>query len=908
MLPPNDPLLPAQSQFGRIGDILGVWQDTTGRGVRVGVYDDGVEASHPDLAANYDPSLHFARDGVTFAPGPLSSADWHGTAVAGVIAAAGDNGLGGSGVAPGASLTSVKYLGAVQAAPFDVWLDALRWGAAFDVVNASWGRTPDFSAPLSPRPGSGTHLELQALAEIAARGRGGLGTVFVKSAGNEAMNAQGDGFNTARHLVLVGATDEDGRAAAYSNWSASLLVAAPGTALTTDPTGPAGAADGEEVVGIGTSFAAPIVSGVVALMLEANPRLGWRDVKNILAASASHTGSAPGAAAEGFERDAWFANGASSWNGGGATYSLSYGYGMVDAFAAVRMAEAWHLLHGAAQTSANEQAVTAAMSGTRSIPALGTREVALAVTGNIAIEHIEVSLSITHSWASDLIVSLVSPGGVAFPLMLRDGARSLMDTGWSWTFGLEAARGLTSAGTWTLRIQDVEPEAAGTLTALSLRFLGAEPEAWRVHHVTEDFPDLVAWQPGRATLTPTSAADRLNLSALHGDVSVSLDQGGALSVDGAQWATLAGRFAQAVFGDGDDIVHGHDFGVVLHGMRGNDVLFGGAGNDLLSGGPGNDTLFGGAGNDHLVTSGGNNLLDGGEGFDVAVMNALRRQGALQATAEGFTFSMSRGTDTLVSIEAMAFLDGVLLFDADAFAAQVARLYQAALGRLPDPFGICFWTEALTSGRVTLPSMASGFLGSAEFGTRFPALDDSDFVTLLYANVLGRAPDPGGFAFHTGRLADGLSRERVLLDFSESPENRERTAGLLDDGLWVPSRDALTVLRTYATILDRLPDEGGLAYWIGQLATGSASYATIAGGFMASPEFQTRYGTLSDQAFVELLYLNALDRPADPGGLAFYTSRLDSGAFSRADVVAAFAFAPEMEVRLSPFAVDGLLFA
>jgi subtilisin-like proprotein convertase family protein len=899
MLPPNDPLFAAQDHFPLIGDVLRVWQDHTGRGVRVAVYDDGIERTHADLAANYDASLHFVRSGVTYAPDPLTASDWHGTAVAGVIGAVANNGVGGSGIAPGVALTSVNFLDVIQPEPFAVWLDAYRWGANFDVVNASFGRLPDFRTSLAPQPGTGVYQELLALADIAAQGRGGLGTIVVKSAGNDAMNAQGDGAATSRHLVLVGATDGQGNAAAYSNWSGNLLVTAPGTTLTTDRTGTAGATNGDMVTAAGTSFSAPIVSGVVALMLEANPGLGWRDVKNILAASASQTGSAPGAPAQGFERDAWFSNGGGLWNGGGATFSLAYGYGMVDAYAAVRMAEAWHLLHAAPQTSANEQSATATMSGTRSIPALGTREVPLTVTGNVAIEHIQVSLSIRHGWAPDLVLSLVSPDGVAFPLMLQDGAPSLMTDGWSWTLLVEGARGLTSAGTWTLRIDDVVEQDGGTLTALTLRFLGAAPEAGRVHHLTEDFPELLAWQPGRATLSPGSAEDRLNLSALRGDVSLSLAAGGTLSVDGAAWATLDGRFAQAVLGDGNDVVRGHDFGVVLHGMRGN---------DLLVGGLGDDALYGGAGKDILVSAGGNNLLDGGAGFDLALMNALRRQGTLEATDEGFTFAKSWGTDTLVSIEAMAFLDGMLLFDADAMAAKVARLYQAALGRLPDPFGISFWTDALSSGGFTLSWMASGFLRSAEFATRFPALDDGGFVTLLYANVLGRDPDAGGFAFHTGRLADGAAREAVLLDFSESAENRDRTAGLLEDGLWVPSRDALTVLRTYATVLDRLPDTGGLAYWIGQLRTGAADYDSMAGGFMGSPEFQSRYGALSNQDFVELLYLNALGRPGKAGGIGFFTERLDSGASTRADVVAAFAFAPEMDARLSPYAADGIAFA
>ncbi|QLQ17487.1 MAG: S8 family serine peptidase [Exiguobacterium profundum] len=143
--------------------------------------------------------------------------------------------------------------------------------------------------------------------------------------------------------------------------------------MTTDRTGNSGynATGDSDPLGVdytstfgGTSAATPTVSGVVALMLDANEGLGWRDVADILAMSASLTGSAYGGAGTGFEVGSWQSGGTNSWNGGGSAFHLSYGYGMVNAFAAVRMAEAWLVMHdGVAQTSANELRVTAAMSG-----------------------------------------------------------------------------------------------------------------------------------------------------------------------------------------------------------------------------------------------------------------------------------------------------------------------------------------------------------------------------------------------------------------------------------------------------------------------------------------------------------------------------------------------------------------
>ena len=98
-----------------------------------------------------------------------------------------------------------------------------------------------------------------------------------------------------------------------------------------------------------------MVTGVVSLMYDANAGLGWRDVQSILASSARHVGSDVGGGIAGSEHYAWDFNAAGTWNGGGQHFSNDYGYGLVDALAAVRLAETW-LLGGAttAATTANE--------------------------------------------------------------------------------------------------------------------------------------------------------------------------------------------------------------------------------------------------------------------------------------------------------------------------------------------------------------------------------------------------------------------------------------------------------------------------------------------------------------------------------------------------------------------------
>jgi hypothetical protein len=129
-----------------------------------------------------------------------------------------------------------------------------------------------------------------------------------------------------------------------------------------------------------------------------------------------------------------------------------------------------------------------------------------------------------------------------------------------------------------------------------------------------------------------------------------------------------------------------------------------------------------------------------------------------------------------------FLDGRMVFDLDDPAAAALRLYQAALGRAPDVAGLDFWTDRLTDG-WRLEDVGRQFLGSTEFQGRFGGLGDAGFVDRLYRNVLDRAADAGGRDFWVERLVGGASREWVLQGFSESQENRGRTAWQVEQGIW-----------------------------------------------------------------------------------------------------------------------------
>ena len=106
-----------------------------------------------------------------------------------------------------------------------------------------------------------------------------------------------------------------------------------------------------------------------------------------------------------------------------------------------------------------------------------------------------------------------------------------------------------------------------------------------------------------------------------------------------------------------------------------------------------------------------------------------------------------------------------------------RLYQASFDRTPDLPGLGYHTASLDHG-LALSQVATQFIASPEFASRYGSLDDAAFVTQLYANVLDRAPDAGGLAYHVDHLAQGLARADVLVGFAESPENQALVVGSL----------------------------------------------------------------------------------------------------------------------------------
>ncbi|WP_407312189.1 S8 family serine peptidase [Pseudomonas sp. nanlin1] len=594
---PTDPLAARQWYLNDI-DVLPVWQDYSGSGVRIGQFEPGGEFSvgpevfdyqHPDLLANVDPAWLKTQQQAGTLPDTFSN---HATQVAGVMVAA-RNEVGGVGVAPKATLGG-HYLANKGAD-----LSGFGHVVNYDVANHSWSFSNDFA--LSNHTGSSvtTASALMTAAQYAAaNGRGGLGTVSVTSGGNQRAkggSTQGSLTNNHRYAIQVGAINAKGDlstlqigSAPFSNPGSSLLLSAPGSNVLSSSrqlqTERGSIFGSDYSTQQGTSFAAPIVSGVVALMLEANPALGYRDVQEILALSARKVSDSA---------SVWRDNHAQHWNGGAMHVSDDYGFGAVDARAAVRLAESWSV----GKTAANEASVGAASAPlAQAVAAATTVDAKLTLAEGVAIEHVEVDLVADVGRLGDLTVALIAPDGTRSELLARPGkAPGSADTdmgspysgAFNYTFMSTQHWGERSQGDWTLQVSNVATGLPVNLQRWALRAFGAPASADDRYVFTDEFAALAAAQPQRALIndalkgTP-GGKDTLNAAAMRSDVGVDLREGKATLGATALSLVSAKSIANVLTGDGNDTLIAADQPTSLYAGRGQNRLVGGTAKDFFA--------------------------------------------------------------------------------------------------------------------------------------------------------------------------------------------------------------------------------------------------------------------------------------------------------------------------------------
>ena len=488
-----------------------VWADgIKGEGVNVAIVDNGLYHAHEDLKDNVDTSLNFDYTGLGDVYQPFQH---HGTHVAGIVAAR-DNDIGVRGVAPRATVYGYNLL-AGRESIFNEVHAMTHNGVATAVSNNSWG---PFDGPwLSP---ANSFWE-RAVDSGITHGYDGKGTFYVFAAGNGHLlgdDSNFDGYANYYGVTAACSVDSRDARAGYSEAGANLWVCAPandrpgslgGTfgILTTENS------DRYERDFTGTSAAAPIVSGVAALVRSANPDLTWRDLKLILAATARKND--PGSA--GWE------DGATKYGADSPVdryhFNHEYGFGVVDAWAAVDLAKGWTNIP-ALETSTGD-------SGELNLEvpdALDTGE-STTVTSTITLdagigftEFVEVNVSFLHNSFRDLEIVLESPSGAESKLAVPFDTASDIITFinfvplyGSYRLGSAKHLGEDPNGEWKLRITDHIPVADGILESWSITVYGHEQKVGPATIDSVDAVDqslVVAWSvPEQTAGLPVTGYD-----------------------------------------------------------------------------------------------------------------------------------------------------------------------------------------------------------------------------------------------------------------------------------------------------------------------------------------------------------------------------------------------------------------
>ncbi len=482
------------SQLG-VNSHIGVeqaWDVTRGvRSIVIAIADDSVDLNHPDFQGMGKIVAPLDLKGRDLLPMPEAASDNHGTACAGV-ALAEENGRGVVGVAPGCALMAIRTTGYLDDESVEqIFNWAIQRGAS--VVSCSWGASAVYF-PLSLRQSA-------AITKAAKQGRKGKGCVIIFAAGNAnrpingLLNEQGwpndvikgqvkwlAGFAVHPDVIAVSACNSLNKKSAYSNWGTGISVCAPsnnappgmwlpetgyiGTpptirtslqglgVFTTDRIGAAGydQSDFTPYFG-GTSSATPVVAGVAALVLSANPDLTAQEVRRILEQTADKVIDPDPDPQLGVRLGSYDRNGYSQW----------FGYGKVNAYQAVRMAQSQRVTF-----QKPSRRLVESNNRTLEIPDDQPQGIksSIVISETSPLQDIQVTLEIEHSFLGDIEVWLIAPNGEKVLLQNRMLGRQ---TQLQKTYSLQTTPylrqflNLSPQGSWQLLVIDCAPGNTGQL-------------------------------------------------------------------------------------------------------------------------------------------------------------------------------------------------------------------------------------------------------------------------------------------------------------------------------------------------------------------------------------------------------------------------------------------------------------
>ncbi|KAJ3088581.1 pheromone processing endoprotease, partial [Quaeritorhiza haematococci] len=448
-------------QVGNDLNITEVWhQGITGKNVTICFIDDGLDYSHPDLkAAFYEEGSYDFNDHVKL-PTPRLSDDRHGTRCAGEVAAARNN-YCGVGIAWDSRVSGIRILSGDLTEVDEA--AAINYDYQHNhIYSCSWGPSDNGQAMDAP-----PKIVAEAFKNGIIKGRGGLGSLFVFATGNGGYsfdNCNFDGYTNSIYTITVGAIDKTNSHPGYSEACSAQMVVTYSSGIgggiyTSDwalgDHGPL-CTDGHR----GTSAAAPLASGIYALVMSIRPEFTWRDFQHVsVKAALPITLDDP------------------DWKevAKGRLYNHKFGFGKLDAYRIIEASKSHKLVRTQTKVVSPDVIVEKEIPhGPEGITSIVTVEDEDLRKANMSrLEHITVTITIDHDRRGDVEVQIVSPHGYVSKL----GTRRDYDTAKSgyrnWTFMSVKHWDEDPRGNWTLTVRDnANPNAKGTLNYWFLTLWG----------------------------------------------------------------------------------------------------------------------------------------------------------------------------------------------------------------------------------------------------------------------------------------------------------------------------------------------------------------------------------------------------------------------------------------------------
>ncbi|XP_053720311.1 furin (paired basic amino acid cleaving enzyme) a [Synchiropus splendidus] len=435
------------------------WQlGYTGKGVVVSILDDGIEKNHPDLSQNYDPDASYDVNDGDPDPQPRYTQlndNRHGTRCAGEVAAVANNGICGVGVAYNAKIGGVRMLDGEVTDMVEAQSLSLN-PQHIQIYSASWGPEDDGKTVDGP-----AKLAKEAFLRGVTEGRGGLGSIFVWASGNggrEKDSCNCDGYTNSIYTLSISSSTQNGNVPWYSEACSSTLATTYSSGnlnekqiVTTDLKSKC--TDSHT----GTSASAPLAAGIIALALEANKNLTWRDMQHLVVRT-SHPAH--------LLTNDWRTNGV------GRKVSHSYGYGLLDASAIVSLAETW------TNVGPQRKCVITMVSEPRNIAShLSINKSVDACFGTdshvTSLEHVQARLTLSYNRRGNLAIHIISPAGTRSTL-LHPRPHDYSSEGFNdWAFMTTHSWDENPKGSWILEIENVAGASDyGTLTQFVLVLYG----------------------------------------------------------------------------------------------------------------------------------------------------------------------------------------------------------------------------------------------------------------------------------------------------------------------------------------------------------------------------------------------------------------------------------------------------